>query len=172
MTINNIGASVSHNAPDDCTAVIRLGWDMLRTVMIDVHLAPNFQPAALMAIIAQASNARHLYLTIYTDPNEHYLPEMWEGEKEMKEFIIGHGVAFVRAMFKIKTIDIDMVSELNTSKVSGFVSRFLVDSWMGMKRSRDTRLGALMKRILFHTRPTITISAAQDQKTYSNDPFC
>lgn len=170
--INNIGASISLNSPDDTLAVQCLGWDMLKTVMIDVHLTDDLQPVALMAMIANSPNIGHLYLTTYTDSTQAAIPSMWEDEDEVEDFRKHHGVHFVRSFRKIKDINIDLVCEQSIFKVSSVIGKFVLESWMNKKRSTDTEFTGLLRRCLRLSHPTVTVSTASESKTYSNDGFC
>ena len=172
VQINDIGASISFNAPDDTRAVQRLGWDMLKTVMIDVHLCEDIQPVVLMAMLAYAPNIEHLYLTTFTDASQLSIPSIWEDEDEVLDFLKQHGVRFVRTFEKLKSIDIDLVCETHITKVAAPLGKFVAEAWMGKTREADTVLMALLRRLLRQVRPTITISAAAESRTFSNDAFC
>jgi hypothetical protein len=169
---NNIGANISHGAPDDLVAVHLLGWDMLTTMLIDIHLSPNIQPIVLMAMMASASNVKKLYLTTWTDATAPSLPPITESEEDVEEFCKKHGIRFVQSFKKLKSIDIDLVCEMDVSKVSGMLGQFMAETWMGKKFREDTFLVALLRRCLHRVRPKVTVSAAQESKTWSNDPFC
>jgi hypothetical protein len=170
--INNIGANLSFDSPEDVRAVGFVSMAVLKTVMIDVHIDQNFQPVALMAMIKDAPNIKHLYLTTMTDNTQVRLPEIWEEDGEVNNFCKKFGITWMRAWKNIQTIDIDLVCEQDVSKVAPFAGKFIQESWMGKTSDRDDDLVALMRRCLRLTRPTVRINAAQESKTYSNDPFC
>lgn len=170
--INNIGANLSFDSPEDVRAVGIVSMAVLGTLMIDVHIDDNFQPVVLMAMIKEAPNIRHLYLTTFTDNTQSRLPEIWEVYDGVNEFCKKFGIAWMQAWKNIKTIDIDLVCEQDVSKVAPFAGKFIQESWMGKTDERDEDLAALMRRCLRLTRPTVRINAAQESKTYSNDPFC
>jgi hypothetical protein len=171
-TINNIGASISMHAPADLQAVQLLGWSILKTVFIDVHLRSDLQPVAIMAMIAYAPSMEHLYLTVYTDATSSSLPWLDEDEEEVHDFLKHHGVRFVRVFAKLKSINIDLVCEARITKVVGIVGKFVAEAWMGRTFVEDTVLMALMRRLLRRCRVPITISSAQEQRRFSDDPFC
>ena len=169
--INNIGAFIStHSA--DAQAVITLGADILKTSMVDLDMTRCFRPFALMRIVTSAYNAEHLYLVVSTNRTHAALPQQspWKGDIDI--FLYDHGDGFARALRKLKTVDIDLVCEDSIAKVGPFVGQFLCETWMGVVRQQDDALTDVVRRYLRLTRPKVTVSCAQESKTYSNVAFC
>ena len=172
--LNNIGASISSHAPADVSAAQILGMDLLTTAMYDVRLNALFQPVVLMAMMSSAFNTKYLYLLIetYRTADGKLSSKEWDDDRELAEFETNHPGAFDKAFARIKTVDIDVLTEPDVSRVAPVVGQFLCEAWMGKTKRDDGDIVKLLKRVLRSNKCRVTVSAALDSRTFSDDPFC
>lgn len=164
----NIGVNYSIVAADDLRAIAALGYDAFQTVMMDIHCYDDFPLLALVATLANTRRLKHLFLTAITGDSTNLLPIVEENDNQAEEWLNEYGRMLVAATKHIEDIHIDFVGEPTIAPFKPMIANFIQLAWMYRPKKSDSALTAIIKRFLFHVRPTIALNAIYDSQVYSN----
>jgi hypothetical protein len=164
----NVGVNCSLAAPQDLEAIKILGWGAFQTYHIDAHLTDEFPLVAFMAVLSNTHRLKHLYITAFTGLSKNVLPTIEEDGDDVEAFLVDRSVYLGRNLLQIEDINIDLVCEQSIAPFLPYFSKFIQQAWMNMLYDSEGKLTWWIKRGLFLARPTLRLSTASDEQTYSN----